>query len=195
MKLLTVLIALLLFSAISQAQIPFYGMYTTLQPYYATVQPYYPGAIALPYLPQAYYPQPYAFPPNSTPYPVVENQFTVYDNRQNVDALERQVQQLSGELRLLQDQVMTATEAQVQMQMQTQAQRSEVSRPGKPAVPVVLVLKNGERLECQGYVIVGDTLWIVTPGSTERMSLSNINVAATQRENLKRGIEFPNVGG
>lgn len=194
MKLLTALIALLLFSAISQAQIPFYGMYATVQPYYATVQPYYPGAIALPYLPQAYYPQPYVFPPNYTPYPVVENQFAVYDNRQNVDALERQVQQLSEDLRLLQDQV-TASEAQAQMQMQIQAQRSEVSRPAQPAVPVVLVLKNGERLECQGYVIAGDTLWIVTPGSTERMSLSNINVAATQRENLKRGIEFPNVGG
>ena len=188
MKLLTVLIAVLLFSAISQAQIPFYGTYGNLQPYY-------PGAFAPPYLPQAYYPQPYVFPPSYTPYPVVENQFAVYDNRQNVDALERQVQQLSGELRLLQDQVMTANETQVQMQMQTQAQRSEATRPAEPATPVVLVLKNGERLESQGYVIAGDKLWIVTPCGTERMSLSNINVAATQRENLKRGIEFPNVGG
>ena len=184
MKLLTALTGLLLFSAISQAQIPFYGGYTD-------VQAYYPGAIAPPFLPQAYYPQPYAFPPRYT-YPYVENQFTSYDNHESVDALQRRVQQLSDEVSLLQNQVVTATNAQLQMQMQTQ--RSQASRPPEPATPVVLVLKNGDRLESQGYVITRDSLWIVTRCGTEKMPISQLNVAATQRENLKRGIEFPNVG-
>ena len=185
MKLLTALTALFLLSATSQAQIPFYGGY-------ATLQPYYPGAIAPPNYPQAYYRQPYGFQPGYAPYPYADNQVAVYDNRESVDALERRVQQLSDEVRLLQDQV-TVTEAQIQTQVQRQ--QSQVSPPSKPAPPVVLILKNGKRLESQGYVSSGETLWIITAYGTERISLANLNVAATQRENLKRGIEFPNLGG
>src|SRR5262249_46826463 len=103
------------------------------------------------------------------------------------DALERRVQQLTDKVRLLQDRV-TATEAQIQTQVQSQ--QSHVLRPSEPAAPVVLILKNGKRLESQGYVVANETLWIITASGTERISLSNLNVAATQRENLKRGIEF-----
>ena len=183
MKVLTALTALFILSATSQAQIPFYGGYAT--------QPYYPGAIAPPYYPQAYYPQPYSFQPGYAPYPYADDQVAVYDNRESVDVLERRVRQLTDEVRLLQDQV-TATEAQIQ----TQAQRrhSPVSLPSEPAQPVILILKNGKRLESQGYVIARGTLWVITPSGTERISLSNLNVAATRRENLKRGIEFPKLG-
>jgi hypothetical protein len=184
MKLLIALTALLLLSATAQAQIPFYGGYAT--------QPYYPGAIAPPYYPQAYYPQPYGFEPGYVFYPYAENQVTAYDNRESADVLERRVRQLTGEVRSLQNQVI-ATEAQVQTQVQRQ--QSEVSPPSEPAQPVVLILKDGKRLESQGYAIARDTLWVVTPCGTERISLSNLNVAATQRENLKRGIEFPKLGG
>jgi hypothetical protein len=183
MKLLTALIALLFFSAISQAQIPFYESY-------ANLQPYYPGTIAPPYYPQAYYPQPYVLQPGYTPYPA--NQFVVYENRETVDALQRRVQQLTEEVRLLQDRV-TATDAQLDAQVQ--AQQSKASPPAVLAPPVVLVLKNGQRIESRGYAIAGDTLWIITPSGTERILLSNLNVEATQSENWKRGIEFPNVGG
>ncbi len=102
------------------------------------------------------------------------------------------MQQLTDEVRLLQAQV---TAAQAQVQAQIQAQQPEVSRPAEPALPVVLVLKNGKRLESRGYVRAGETLWIITPSGSQRMSLSNLNLVATQRENRKRGIEFPNLGG
>jgi hypothetical protein len=185
MKLLIALTALLALTATSQAQIPFYGGY-------ATLQPYYPGAIAPPYYPQAYYPQPYGIQPWYAPYGDAENQVAVYSNRESVDALERRVRQLTDEVRLLQDQV-TATEAQLQTEVQRQ--QSQVSLPSEPAQPVIFILKNGKRLESQGYIIAHETLWVVTPSGTERISLSNLNVAATQRENLKRGIEFPNLRG
>jgi hypothetical protein len=185
MKLLTALIAMFLLSATAQAQIPFYGGYSALQPYY-------PGAIGQPYYPQAYYPQPYDFQPGYEPYRYDEHQSAVYDNLAAVDTLERRVQQLTDEVKLLQAEV-TASEAQVQTPIQMQ--RPEASRPAEPAPPVILVLKNGKRLESQGYVIAGGTLWIITRSGSERMSLSNLNSAATQRENLKRGIEFPNLGG
>ena len=185
MKLSTALLALLVFSGISQAQVPFYGSY-------ANLQPYYPGAIAPPNYPQTYYPQPSVFQSGYPPYAFAENPLVVYRNRQTVDALERRVQQLTDEVALLQDQV-AATDAQ--LQAQAQAQQTKVSHPAEPAPAVVFVLKNGQRLESRGYAIAGDTLWIITSSGTERMSLSNLNLAATHSENLKRGIEFPNVGG
>jgi hypothetical protein len=184
MKLLIALTALLLLSATAQAQIPFYGGYAT--------QPYYPGAIAPPYFPQAYYPQPFGYEPGYVFYPYAENQVAAYDNRESVDVLERRVRQLTGEVRSLQNQVI-ATEAQVQTQVQRQ--QSEVPPPSQPAQPVALILKNGDRLVSQGYVVARNTLWVITPCGTERISLSNLDVAATQRENLKRGIEFPKLGG
>ena len=182
MKLLTAFIALFLLSATSQAQIPFYVGDSTLQPYY-------PGAIAPPYYPQAYYPQPYGVQPTYAPYHTAENQVA---NFEAIDAVEQRVRQLTEEVRLLQAQL-TATQAQVQAQIQTQ--HPAVSRPAEPALPVVLVLTNGKRIESRGYVIAGETLWIMTPSGSGRMSLSDLNVEATQRENLKRGIEFPNLGG
>ncbi len=184
MKLLTALIVLFLLSATSQAQIPFYVGDSTLQPYY-------PGAIVPPYYPQAYYPHPYSVQPTYAPYRIAENQVAAYNNFEAIDAVEQRVMQLTEEVRSLQAQL---TVAQAQVQAQIQTQRREVSRPAEPALPVVLVLNNGKRLESRGYVIAGQTLWIMTPSGSERMSLSNLNVVATQRENLKRGIEFPNLG-
>src|SRR5262245_45337711 len=183
MKLLTALIVLFLSSATSQAQIPSYVGDSTLQPSY-------PGAIAPPYYPQAYYPQPYSVQPTYAPYGTAENQVAAYNNFEAIDAVQQRVMQLTEEVRLLQAQL-TAAQAQVQAQIQTQRRES---RPAEPALPVVLVLNNGKRLESRGYVIAGQTLWIMTPTGSERMSLSNLNVLATQRENLKRGIEFPNLG-
>ena len=143
MKLLTALIVLFLLSATSQAQIPFYVGDSTLQPYY-------PGAIAPPYYPQAYYPQPYSVQPTYAPYRIAENQVAADYGLTAIDVLEQRVQQLTDEVRLLQAQV---TAAQAQVQAQIQAQQAEVSRPAQPALPVVLVLKNGKRLESRGYVI------------------------------------------
>src|SRR5262249_16441221 len=184
MKLLTALIVLFLLSATSQAQIPFYVGDSTLQPYY-------PGPFARQYYPQAYSPQPNTAKPTYADYGTGENQVAAYNNFEAIDAVQQRVMQLTEEVRLLQAQL-TAAQAQVQAQIQTQGR--EVSRPAEPALPVVLVLNNGKRLESRGYIIACQTLWIMTQPGSKRMSLSNLNFLATKRENLKRGIEFPNLG-
>jgi hypothetical protein len=183
MRFWTVPVVLLILTASSQAQIPIYGGY---------FQPYYPGAYAPPYFPQAYYPQPYIFPP-SVPTPYVPTPYvppagywppevTVRDNTNEVDSLNRQVQTLNDEVRMLQSQL---TVAQTQVQTQAEAlARAEAESPREPSPPsTVLVLKNGQRIKTQGYALSGDTLWIITPSGRQRMSLSNVNVEATRRAN------------
>jgi len=174
MKFLLVLITLFFLAATLQAQIP-YDL--------SNLQPYYPGAIASPYYPQAYYPQPYSV---LSPYTFSSSSIT--DNSAEVDLLTRQVQQLTNEVMQLQAQLAS-------VQNQQTAIAAEVSPPpAVPSNPVVLVFKNGKRIEAQGYAVAGQTLWILNGSGTQRVALSQLDVAATKKENLARGIQFPDVG-
>jgi hypothetical protein len=186
MKFWTALITIFFMTGILQAQVHYYT--SDNQPFYPgmAMQPYYPGAMAPPYYPQPYYPQPYAV---LAPYPT--NQIAVADNNAEIDVLTRQVQQLTEEIMQLQAQL-----AFVRQQPAAPPPPVEVSesQPQVPATPIALVFKNGTRIETQGYAIAGQTLWILRPSGTERVALSQLNIAATQRENSKRGIQFPDVG-
>jgi hypothetical protein len=175
MKLLLALITAFFLTATLQAQIP-YDL--------NNLQPYYPGAIMQPYYPQAYYPQPYGV---LAPYS--SNPISITDNSAEVDRLTRQVQQLTDEIMQLQAQL-----ASVQNQQTALASVVSSPPPEVPATPVVLVFKNGRQIDAQGYAVAGQTLWIVNPSGSQRVDLSQLNVAATKRENLKRGIQFPDVG-
>jgi hypothetical protein len=184
MKFWTALITIFFITGILQAQVPYYtSNYRTYYPGMA-MQPYYPGATAPPYYPQAYYPQPYAV---LAPYPT--SQIAVTDNNAEIDVLTRQVQQLTEEIMQLQAQL-----AFVQQQPAAPPVEVSESQPQAPATPIALVFKNGTRIDTQGYAIAGQTLWILRPSGNERVALSQLNVAATQRENSKRGIQFPDVG-
>src|SRR5262249_17925071 len=156
----------------------------TFQPYWPSVamQPYYPGATLPPYYPQAYYPQPY-----EVLAPYATNPISVTDNNAEIDVLNRQVQQLTDQVMQLQSQLAFAQQQPV---IVTPAPPAEAAapQPAVPATPITLVFKNGAKVETQGYAIAGETLWILKPSGSERVALSQLNVAATQRENLKRGI-------
>jgi hypothetical protein len=175
MKYLLALITPFFMAAILQAQIP-YG--------FTNLQPYYPGATMQPYYPQAYYPQPYYV---QAPYASIP--ISVTDNSAEMDQLTRQVQQLSVEVMQLQAQL-----ASVQNQPPAPAVEVSTSQPEVPSTPVVLVFKNGTRIDAQGYAVAGQTLWILNPSGSQRVALSQLNVTATKTENLKRGIQFPDVG-
>ena len=175
MKYLLALIIPFLMTATLQAQIPYD---------FSNLQPYYPGAVIPPYYPQAYYPQPY-----SVLAPYAFNPVSITDNSAEVDLLTRQVQQLTTEVMQLQAQL-----ASVQNQQAATAAELSASQPQVPSTPVVLVFKNGKRIDAQGYAIAGETLWILNSSGSQRVALSQLNVAATKRENLKRGIRFPDVG-
>ncbi len=56
--------------------------------------------------------------------------------------------------------------------------------------PTMLVFKDGHKLEVQNYAIIGDTLYDMTPGHRRRVSLSELDLAATAQQNEDRGIDF-----
>jgi len=182
LKALIALIGVLLLAGTVHAQIPSY-------PVYPNLQPYYPGAIYPPYYPQAYYPQPYIPPGYYGEAPYGSDQFT--NNTETIDRLQREVQRLTDQVRQLQAEL--SAQAQ-QFEAQTTAAPQLLPETATPATPVILVLKDGTRIESQGYAIANHMLWIVTPDGSQRIPLSKLDVVATQKENLKRGIQFPNPG-
>jgi hypothetical protein len=54
-----------------------------------------------------------------------------------------------------------------------------------------MIFKDGRRIESQGYVRMGETMWIVTPRGSIKVALSDLDTVATRRENQERGIDFP----
>jgi hypothetical protein len=192
MKFWTAFISMFFITGILQAQIPYgannFGA-NTFQPYWPmTMQPYYPGATLPPYYPQAYYPQPY-----EVLAPYATNPISVTDNNAEIDVLTRQVEQLTDQIMQLQAQLAFVQQQPVVVTPAPPAESAE-PQPPVPATPIALVFKNGARIDTQGYAISGQTLWILKPSGSERVALSQLNVAATQRENQKRGIQFPDVG-
>lgn len=165
-----------------------------LYPGYPYSQPYDLSATTQPYYPESYYPVPFGLPnyslqdPLAAQHPAVSNELAISSNNAATDTLRRQVQELTEQVRSLQAEIATTDEQLAQLRaFETPSASTE------PARPVVLVLKNGKVLETKGYAVVGDTLWILTRSGQEQIALSNLNVPATQKENLKRGIRFPNL--
>ena len=54
----------------------------------------------------------------------------------------------------------------------------------------VLVFHDGHRTEARNYAIVGQTLWIYTQDESQKVPLSDLDVAATKSANSDRGIIF-----
>ena len=54
----------------------------------------------------------------------------------------------------------------------------------------VVVFKDGHQLEMSNYAIVGDSLFDLTPGRRHKIALAELDLAATEKENDDRGIDF-----
>lgn len=73
------------------------------------------------------------------------------------------------------------------------------SAPARPAraepssdivPPTVLVFRDQHKTEVQNYAIVGQTLWNFAPQRTEKIPLSDLDLAATTKANDERGVDF-----
>jgi len=53
-----------------------------------------------------------------------------------------------------------------------------------------VVFKDGHSIEVSNYAIIGSTLYDLTPGHPRKILLSDIDVAATSKQNDDRGIDF-----
>jgi hypothetical protein len=63
----------------------------------------------------------------------------------------------------------------------------QVTQTQRPSM--VLILKNGDRIEAPGYALVGSTLWILDAQSATKMSVDDLDVDATIKANHDRGID------
>jgi hypothetical protein len=95
------------------------------------------------------------------------------------DATQSQIQQLQGQVSQLQAQA---------------ANRAPSPKFEEIHSDTVLVYKDGRKQEIQNYAIVGKTLWIMNENRATKVPLSDLNLAATKRDNEERGIDF-NVPG
>ncbi len=59
-----------------------------------------------------------------------------------------------------------------------------------PVTPTVLVFRDQHQEEVRNYAIVGQTLWSFSPQHTQKIPLSDLDLAATTKANDDRGLTF-----
>ena len=88
--------------------------------------------------------------------------------------------------------------SEVEMMREDQAQRDFRGAPSaqSPAAaeekpPATLfVYRDGHQMEVQNFAILGKTLWVFSDKVTRRVPLTDLDLAATERVNEARGVEF-----
>ena len=68
------------------------------------------------------------------------------------------------------------------------AQSDDASDSDQPQT--VLVFKDGHEVEVANYAIVGSTLYDLSSGHRQKISLSDLDLSATSKQNDDRGIDF-----
>jgi hypothetical protein len=53
-----------------------------------------------------------------------------------------------------------------------------------------LVYHDGRRAEVRNYAVVGQTLWVFSEQRAQKISLSDLDLTATQKANAERGVDF-----
>lgn len=56
--------------------------------------------------------------------------------------------------------------------------------------PTLLVFKDGHKVEVTNYAIVGATLFDLTPGHARKVTLADLDLEATRKQNDDRGVNF-----
>jgi len=63
-------------------------------------------------------------------------------------------------------------------------------RPEAKPEPTELVFRDKRTEEIENYAIMGQTLWVLTEQRARKIPLADLDIAATQKANENRGIEF-----
>jgi hypothetical protein len=119
----------------------------------------------------------YSGPIFTAPAFITPDQTTQSIGNQTGEDLRSQVGQFTTEVQQLQTELAAA-----------RGQSTPTSAAAQNAPAVTLILKDGRRIEAAGYALVGSTLWILNAQDATKISLSDVDMDATQKENQKRGI-------
>jgi hypothetical protein len=139
-------------------------------PYYGYFSPYMWSAPV--------YSSPVYIGPDYVSSPIVQSAST-----SNEAALSYELQRLSREIEQLR--------AEQSVRALVPAQPAPVPMLEARAIPTVLIFRDGRRVEIQNYVIVGQTVWIVDENTSTKISVEELDLEATQKENQSRGVRFP----
>lgn len=102
----------------------------------------------------------------------------------NALSMAEEIGELRGELNSLKSQA-----AETARQAQTPAAAGvPVPLPVEPAT--VIVLRNGAQFETTNYAIMDETLWNFSAKPLQKIPLTSIDVAASQKVNATRGVDF-----
>jgi hypothetical protein len=69
-------------------------------------------------------------------------------------------------------------------------ERHQAARTEDPPPATVLVFRDQHKQEVQNYAIVGQTLWAFGSSRTQKIPLSDLDIAATTKANDERGVDF-----
>ena len=140
---------------------------------------FFGSAFAPGFYPYSYsYPYDYGYAPPPPQQPVVMN------DDSNTRELSQQVERLSDEVERLRDQERSRDEARNSPALQAVAPRHEEPRS------ITIVFRDGRRETVQNYAIAGNTFWALSESRARKISLTDLDLAATQRENEKNGVEI-----
>ena len=78
----------------------------------------------------------------------------------------------------------------LRQQEAAQSQRPAQPAAPEPSTPVVLIFRDGHRLEIQNYAVIAQTLWVLDERNRTKIPLSELDLSATERENRSRGVRF-----
>ncbi|MGO8816702.1 MAG: hypothetical protein ACLQVG_18855 [Terriglobia bacterium] len=97
--------------------------------------------------------------------------------------LAAQVGNLAGEVEMMRE-----DEAQRDWRGAPAAESPGEAEEKPPAT--LFVYRDGHQAEVQNYAILGNTLWVFSDKITRRVPLADLDLAATQRANEARGVDF-----
>jgi len=80
---------------------------------------------------------------------------------------------------------------QLRQQQNLNSSPAPSAQAQSPPIPTVLVFRDGHRMEIQNYAIVGQILWVLDENAATKISVADLDLDATQRENRQRGLRFP----
>ena len=146
---------------------PFIGAYS---PFFGGYSPFFDG-----YSP--FWGAPYYTPPAYS-----DPTYVAPSVSQNEVDLSYQVQRLSQEIeQLRQDQALAASRLY---------NPAPPPAPGPPPTPTTLVFCDGHRMMVENYAIIGQTIWVLDEKTSLKISMSELDLEATERENRSKGIRF-----
>ncbi len=129
------------------------------------------------YADYSYYPE-YDYPPP----PPAEDYSHNYSNNNDSD-LSYEVNRLSGEVEQLRND-------QENRQRYDQGPARQSVSAAEPTVAATLVFRDGRTLSVPNYVITGQTIWVLNERTSRKISVADLDIAATQRVNEANGVDL-----